>query len=209
MKFLNALEQSKWHIRSLWRVSFLLFLTNALVLLGWMHSQSKIKIEVPRHIPESGLTLTQGEVPQTTVYSFAFYVWQSINHWSQNGMQDYKAQMTRFSPFLTPSFKLKLIRNYNYLLNEGELQDRLRLMQGLSSSGYSSRDVKTIGHGTWMVHLKMRLTEMMKSNAKIVKDVQMHYILKIVRYNVDAKQNPWGLAIAGFAESPERIKTIV
>ncbi|MCW5588127.1 MAG: TIGR03746 family integrating conjugative element protein [Legionellales bacterium] len=209
MKFLNALEQAKKHVRTLWSVIILLFLVNALALLGWMHSQSKIKIEVPRQIPVSGLTITQGEVPPTTVYSFAFYVWQSINHWSQNGMQNYKAQITQFSPFLTPSFKLKLIQNYNYLLNEGELQDRLRLMQGISGSEYSPHDVKYMGHGTWIVHLKMHLTEMMNTNAKIVKDVQMNYTLKIVRYDVDAEQNPWGLAIAGFEESPERIKTII
>lgn len=209
MKFLNALEQSKWHIRTLRRVIMILFLVNAFAFFGWMHAQSKITVEVPPQIPESGLTMTQGIVPKTVIYSFAFYVWQSINHWSEDGLQDYKAQVTQFSPFLTPNFKLKLIQNYNNLLNQGELQDRIRLMQGLSDSGYSPQNVQTIGHDTWIVHLKMRLTEMMNTNAKIVKDVQIDYTLKIVRYNVDANQNPWGLAIAGFAESPARIKTIV
>lgn len=209
MKFLNALEQSKWHIKTLWCVIVLAFLVNAFTIFGWMHSQSKIRVEVPPQIPESGLTITQNEVPKTTVYGFAFYVFQSINHWSKDGLQDYKTQITRYSPFLTPDFKLKLIQNYNNLLNDGELQDRLRLMEGVSGSDYSPQMVKYIGHGTWLVHLKMHLTEMMNANAKIVKDVQILYTLKIVRFNVDAKQNPWGLAIAGFAASPQRIKTIV
>lgn len=209
MKFLNALEQARWHIRTLWIVIVLAFIANGFSIVGWMHSQSKIQVEVPPQIPESGLTITQGEVPKTTVYSFAYYVWQSVNHWSKDGMTDYKQQITQFSPFLTPSFKLKLIQDYNNLLNQGELQDRIRLMQGMSGSDYSPDDVKYVGHGTWIVHLKMRLTEMMNSNAKVVKDVQMYYTLKIVRYNIDATQNPWGLAIAGFAASPARIKTIV
>jgi integrating conjugative element protein (TIGR03746 family) len=209
MKFLNALEQARWHIRTLWFVIAMAFLVNALAVFGWMHSQTKIKINVPPRIPESGLTITQGQVPKTTVYSFAYYVWQSINHWSINGMLNYKQQITQFSSFLTPSFKLKLVQNYNNLLNQGELQDRIRTMQGMSGSEYVPQDVKYVGHGTWIVHLKMRLTEMMSSNAKVVKDVQMYYTLKVVRYNVDAKQNPWGLAIAGFAANPARLKTIV
>jgi integrating conjugative element protein (TIGR03746 family) len=148
-------------------------------------------------------------VPKTTVYSFAYYVWQSINHWSNNGMQNYKKQINRFSPFLTPDFKLSLVQDYNNLLNQGELQDRIRLMQGVAGSEYSPGEVKYVGHDTWIVHLKMQLTEMMNSNAKVVKDVQMLYTLKIVRFDVDANKNPWGLAIAGFAASPARIKTIV
>ncbi len=209
MKFLNALEQARWHIRSLWCVVILVVLINILSVFGWLHTQSKIRIEVPPQIPESGLTITQGEISKTTIYSFAFYVWQSINHWSNNGMQDYKKQITQFSAYLTPEFKLKLIENYNNQLNQGELQDRIRILQGMAGSEYSPDDVDYIGHGTWIVHLKMRLTEMMNSNAKVVKDVQMYYTLKVVRYNVDAKQNPWGLAIAGFAKSPARIKTII
>lgn len=209
MKFLNALEQARWHIRSLWCVVVLVVLMNVLAVFGWLHTQSKIRIEVPPQIPDSGLTITQGEIPKTTIYSFAYYVWQSINHWPNDGMQDYKQQITQFAPCLTPEFKLKLIENYNNQLNEGELQDRIRIMQGMAGSEYSPDDVDYIGHGTWIVHLKMHLTEMMNSNAKVVKDVQMFYTLKVVRYAVEAKQNPWGLAIAGFAESPARIKTIV
>jgi len=209
MKFINALEQARWHIRTLWLVIIIAFIVNALVIFGWMHSQSKIQVEVPPQIPESGLTLSQGEVPKTTIYSFAFYVWQSVNHWSKDGMADYKQQITQFSPFLTPNFKLKLVQSYNHLLNDGELQDRIRLMQGIAGSEYSPDDVKYIGHGTWIVHLSMRLTEMMNANAKVVKDAQMLYTLKVVRYDADAKANPWGLAIAGFNTSPARLKTIV
>lgn len=209
MQFLNALEQARRHIHSLWGVVLLLVVMDALVTCGWLHAQSKIKITVPPHIPRSGLTLTQNAVPKTTVYSFAYYVWQSINYWHHDGLNDYKTQITRFSPFLTPHFKVKLVQNYNYLLNEGELQDRIRLMQGVSGSEYSPKDVVYIGHDTWIVRLTMRLTEMVNSNAKVVKDVEMHYALKVVRYDVDTQANPWGLGIAGFAHSPRRIKTMI
>ncbi|MBX9706100.1 MAG: TIGR03746 family integrating conjugative element protein [Gammaproteobacteria bacterium] len=209
MKFLNALEQSKSHIRSLWYAIALAIFINAVTLLGWMHSQSTIRIQIPPQIPVNGLIVAQGEVPKTTVYSFAYYVWQSLNYWQKDGMQDYQTQIDRFSPFLTPDFKVSLIQNYNNLLNDGELQERIRLMEGNEGSEYAPEDVIEEGHGTWIVHLKMRLTEMLSSNAKVVKDVEMEYTLKIVQYDVNATQNPWGLAIAGFAENPVRTVTIV
>ena len=209
MKFLSALEQARWHIRTLWFVVVIMIGINVLLVVGWIHSQSKISVQIPPRIPESGLMMRQGDIPDSTVYSFAYYVWQSINHWSNDGLQDYQKQITQFSPFLTPDFKLQLIEDYNNLLNQGELQDRIRLMEGASGSEYMPSDVDYIGHDTWLVHLKMRLTELMNSNAKVVKDIQMLYTLKIVRFDIDAKQNPWGLAMTGFAEAPERIKTII
>lgn len=158
MKFLNALEQARWHIRTLWLVIVITFTSDILLVFGWIHSQSEITIDVPPQIPESGLTITQGIVPETTVYSFAYYIWQSLNHWSTDGLQDYKEQITRLSPFLTPEFKVQLVQDYNNLLNQGELQDRIRLMQGASGSEYSPQDVQYIGHDTWLVHLKMHLS---------------------------------------------------
>lgn len=209
MKYMNAIEQARLHIRTLWRVLTLLVVILGFTIYGWVHAQAKIKVEIPPQIPESGLTIQQGEIPKTTVYSFAYYVWQSVNHWENNGLQDYQQQINQFSPFLTQSFRLSLIQDYNNLLNQGELQDRIRLMQGLSGSSYDPADVEYVGHNTWIVHLKMRLTEMINSNAKVVKDVQMNYTLKIVRFDTDAKDNPWGLALDGFAESPSRIQTFI
>jgi integrating conjugative element protein (TIGR03746 family) len=187
----------------------ILSIADVLLMVGWMRSQSKISIQIPPQIPESGVTITQGVIPKTTVYSFAYYVWQSLNHWSTDGLRDYKQQITAFSPFITPDFKLHLIEDYNNLLNQGELQDRIRLMQGASGSDYSPEDVEYMGHDTWLVHLKMHLIEMINTNAKVVKDIQMLYTLKIVRFDIDAKENPWGLAIAEFAGNPARVKTIV
>ncbi len=209
MKFLNALEEAHRHIKTLWCALVIAAAVNMVTLAGWMHSESKLQIDVPPEIPQSGLTLTQGEVPKTTIYSFAFYVWQSVNHWSANGLTDYKQQITNFSPFITAEFKNSLVRNYNNLLNDGELQDRLRMLEDVEGQSYSNDSVKYLGNGEWLVHLNMRLLELMNTNAKIVKDVEMGYDLKIVRYNIDAKNNPWGLAIAGFSGDPVRVKTIV
>jgi len=81
MKYLNAIEQSQLHIRTLWRIIGLLALVLFFTMYGWLHTQSKIKVEIPPQIPDGGLTVQQGEIPKATVYSFAYYVFQSINHW--------------------------------------------------------------------------------------------------------------------------------
>ena len=57
-----------------------------------------------------------------------YYIWQSLNHWENDGMKDYQQQIETLSPFLTPEFKLPLINDDNNLLNQDELQDRIRFM---------------------------------------------------------------------------------
>ncbi len=209
MKYLNAIEQARLHQRTLKQVIFLLVLLLCLLIFGWTHAQSKIKVEIPPQIPESGLTIQQGEIPNTTVYSFAYYIWQSVNHWAKEGGQDYRQNIITLSPYLTPGFSTTLTQDYNNLLNEGEVQDRIRLMQGMIEGGYDPSKVEYVGHHTWLVHLKMRLTEMMNSNDKVVKDVVMNYTLKVVGLDVNPKDNKWGLALDGFAESPSRSQTFI
>ena len=207
MRFLNAVEQAKWHIKTLWKGLAILALLNAFTLFGWMHAQSKIRIAIPPQIPQSGLIIQQGQVPKSTVYSFAYYIWQSVNHWQKNGLMDYKKTIETFSPFLTPRFKLSLIRNYNNLLSEGELQDRIRLLSGLANHAFKSTAVKSLGAHTWQVTLRFHLTEMINSNVKVVKDVDMEYVLRIVTQDADASANPWGLMIDGYSKSPRRLTT--
>ena len=38
-----------------------------------------------------------------------------------------------------------------------------------------------------------------------IKNTAVHYALRVVRYDVDPERNPFGLALAGFATTPERL----
>ena len=53
MKFLNALEQAQYHIRTLRIIILIAFIINSFLFFGWMHSQSKIQIDVPPQIPQT------------------------------------------------------------------------------------------------------------------------------------------------------------
>lgn len=207
MRFQNVLENARLAIQILILIVGLLFISNIFLITGWFHAQEKIEVHLPPQIPVDGLTLQAGQYPPANVYSFAYYIWQSINHWPNNGEQDYKQAIQTYSPFLTPNFKAYLIRDYNNRFNQGEIQDRLRSLQGMNGTAFNVTDVENIGHDTWLVHLHMRLTENMNINGNQVKDTAIDYVIRVVKYSIDAKSNPWGLALDGFAADPERVGT--
>ncbi len=209
MKFLNALEQAKWHILSLYVVIVFLTIISVGLMFGWHASQSSLTIHYPPEIPASGLTMKASAYPKSEVFSFAFYVWQSMNHWQKNGAKDYAANIKQFAPYLTPHFSNYLEKDFKTRFYQDELQDRLRIMQGMNGAAFNPENVMYLGHGTWLVHLTMRLTERMDSNDKPIKDAAIDYTLRVVKYSVDANTNKWGLALDGFAADPKRVKTFV
>lgn len=229
--FINALEQARHHVRSLWIAVGLSFAVNIVLILGWIAKDNQLTVILPPQIPQSGLTIQKNTVPPASVYAFAFYVWQRLNHWGSNGQKDYRQQIETLSPFLTPRFRLVQVQTYNRLLEGGELQGRIRLMTG--SDAYTNNEnkpaitinavsidkknnpkdflgiptVQNLGHGAWQVTLTMNLTEMMASNAQVIKDTTVIYRLRVVRLDADAEQNPWGLALDGLINAPQRIET--
>ena len=102
-----------------------------------------------------------------------------------------------------------LLQDYRDRQAHGELQDRLRHLQGVNGTSFDSKTVEALGHDTWLVHLQMRLSEHMNMNGNAVKDVVLNYTLRVVRYDVAPKINPWGLALDGFVENPERVQTYI
>lgn len=209
MRFQNVLENARLTIQVLVLGLVLLFILNVFLIFGWHGAQKRIEVHLPPQIPADGLTLSANQYPPATIYSFAFYVWQSLNNWPNNGTADYKNAIQQFAPFLTPSFKSELIRDYNNRYNQGEIQDRQRSLQGANGSAFTPVDIEAVGNDTWLVHLHLRLTEHMDINGNQVKDVTIDYVLRVVRYQVDAKANPWGLALDGFAEDPKRNSSYV
>jgi hypothetical protein len=101
------------------------------------------------------------------------------------------------------------LRDIQERQTHGELQDRLRYLQGVNGSSFQVNDVESLGHDTWVVHLHMRLSEHMNMNGNAVKDVAIHYTLRVARYDANPKINPWGLALDGFVENPERVHTYI
>ena len=187
----------------------LLFFVTIFLVIGWHYSQSEIAIHIPPDIPTNGLTIKADSYPKSTIFSFVFYVWQSINDWSEDGETDYSKNIDKYSAYLTPDFKRVLLNDRNERLNNGELQSRIRNMQGLNGELFDPKNVTYLGNGVWLVHLMVRLTERMNDNGKMVKDTGISYTFRVVRSEEDADHNQWGLALDGYAASPDRVKTFV
>lgn len=209
MRFQDALENARFVIAALIVSLILLFVCNLGLLWLNFHTQKSVTVYIPPRIPESGLTQTANAVPNSTVFSFAFWAWQSINDWPNNGLDDYQNKIKTFSPYLTEQFKQYLLSDYENRLTNDEMQDRIRSMSGMENGAYNPESVESIGDGTWLVHVNMRLTERMNMNGKTVKDVEISYVLKVVESNISANSNRYGLALDGFSIAPKRIKTFV
>lgn len=209
MRFQHALANAWLSVKILSLACSALFCLNLALLIGWYHAQQTVRVYIPPHIPASGLSQTANTVPASTVYGFAFYIWQRVNYWSDDGKIDYPHAIDALTPFLTPKFKQVLWQDYQDRQTHGELHDRIRHLQGANGTAFDSTAVETLGKDTWLVHLPMRLSEYMNMNGNAVKDVVLNYTLRVVRYDVSAQHNPWGLALDGFVENPERVKTYI
>lgn len=175
------------------------------LLIGWMRSPSDLTVHIPPDI-QNGATLKVGMIPEPLIYSFAYEIWQELNYWPKEGDEDYKKNIHDFWSYMTPQFKTELLEDYNELKTSGQLQ-RIRYMQGVSGAAYDRATVKKLSSDTWEVDLKMRLTEL--KNNQPVKDVEIIYPLKVTRTNISARNNPYGLVIAGFVLPPKRINTYI
>ena len=159
------------------------------------------------HIPpdlRSGATLAVDEVSPPNVYAFAFYIFQQLNRWPEDGATDYGRAIFRVSPYLTPRYRADLIAELEQKGRQGELAYRVRGVQEIPGHGYEERRVDLLNEDAWIVWLDLDLLESVKGMT--VKRTAIRYPLRVVRYAVDLETNPWGLALDGFgAEGPRRL----
>lgn len=185
--------------KCIWIVVFLC----ALFAIGWMRSPSDLTIHIPPDI-KNGATFKVNEVPSAFLHSFAYEIWQGVNYWSQDGSQDYFKNIHAYAAYLTPKFQSDLLQEYEELKTAGQVQ-RQRLLQGIAGSAFESSTVKKLSADSWEIDLTLRLVEY--RNNQVVKDIEMQYPLKVIRWDISNEKNPYGLAVDGFVSPPIRLKT--
>ncbi len=169
---------------------------------------------IPPVIPISGMTLKTGVTEDSEVYAFTYYVWQSLQTWPVDGVKDYKDNIDKFSPYLTPEFKNVLEEQGKELYDQGFLYGHQQATFGANGSLYTAEDVKSLGHGTWLVHLDMRtINRVVPPNdssafegSHVSRDAETSFVFKVVQTDYAPDKNPWHLAIAGFAVEPKVIR---
>ena len=202
-RYRYEIDNVRNHLRSLWAViGFLLIIILAL-WIGWMRMPGTITVHIPPDL-RSGAVMALDEVPPANVYAFAFYIFQQLNRWPDNGAEDYGKAIFRIAAYLTPSFREQLIADMEAKGKQGQLAHRVRSLQTIPGQAYEERRVDVLSKESWVVWLDLELKESVKGMT--VKKTTIRYPLRVLRYAVDAEANPWGLALDGYAaEGPQRL----
>jgi integrating conjugative element protein (TIGR03746 family) len=202
-RYRNEIDNVRAHLHSLWVVISLQFVVIAALWFGWSQAPKQLTVHVPPDL-RSGATLSFGEVPASNVYTFAFYIFQQLNRWPEDGAKDYGKAIFRISPYVTPRYQAELMADLERKGRQGELAYRVRGVQEIAGHGYDERRVDVLAPGVWVVWLDLDLLESVKGMT--VKKTAIRYPLRVVSLSVDPEANPWGLALDGFSsEGPRRL----
>lgn len=198
-----AIDNVTAHLRSLWLVIALQMAVIAALACGWSQAPDHLTVHLPPDL-RSGAVQHHAAVPPATVYAFAFYIFQQLNRWPDDGSRDYGHAIFRIAPYVTPRYRAELLANLEGKGRGGELAYRVRALQGIPGLGYAENRVEVLDEQTWQVQLDLELLESVKGMT--VKRTQIRYPLRVVRYEVDPETNPWGLALDGFGpDGPRRL----
>lgn len=205
-RYRSELENLRDHIKTLRVASLVLVVLLIGSLVAWDRARQDLRVIVPPDL-RSGASLDANEVTETSVYAFGYYIFQQLNRWPHNGEKEYPEAIYRLKHYMTPEFEGEVLADLKYKGKGGELTSRTRAVQEVPGSGYAEHRVETLGNGVWVVHLDLQIIESVQGMR--VKDTQVRYPLRVVRYPVDPERNPWGLALDGFTGNPERLATEV
>ncbi len=196
----SALAGRDAHIRSL-RVALSCSCAVALFALwGWQQAGDELTVHTPPDL-SNGHSRPWWEVPKPNVYDFAVSIFTQVNRWVSDGSEDYANNLHLYSYYLTPQCRQVLQSDYEQKRNKGELSGRERSLSPLPGYGYEDWRVTVHSRDSWTVQADLQLSEYVGGTE--VKSNAIRWPLKVVRYDVDRNNNPWGLAIDCF-DGPAR-----
>lgn len=203
-RYRYEIDNVRAHLRSLWAVIAIQVVIIAALWFGWSRAPERLTVHIPPDL-RSGAALAVDEVSPPNVYAFAFYIFQQLNRWPDDGAKDYGKAIFRISPYVTPRYRAELMADLELKGRQGELAYRVRGVHEIAGHGYEERRVDVLAPGVWVVWLDLDLFESVKGMT--VKKTAIRYPLRIVSLAVDPEANPWGLALDGFAsEGPRRLE---
>lgn len=198
----KALDGRDSHILTLRILIGMLVIALLFTISGWKSAPEHIKIDIPPDL-RSGSTRGIQERHPFNIYAFGYYIFQQMNNWPVEGVEDYKKQINRLSCYITPQFKGDLERDYEQRLKRHEL-NRTRALQEMPERPYTDKRVYVESGDSWVAFYDVNIQETFRS--EIVKDIFVRYPVRIVRWDVDPECNLWGLALDGFYKNPKRLE---
>jgi len=200
----NLVDAKNFIIKILLGVVALLGVLLILTVTGWARAPESITLHYPPDL-SAGAVQSVGDLPKANVYSFAFYIFQQLNRWPTNGVDDYFDRIHTLRNYLTPACFEERLGDYETRNRKNELTGRSRAVWEIPGRGYTYDRVSATSKTSWVVGLDLHVQETYRGER--IKDRLIHFPLNVVRYAVDPELNPWGLAIDCYAAEPRRINT--
>lgn len=150
----------------------------------------------------NGGLMKEGEIPPEYVQGFVATLLPSLNTWSTSGSHEFSNNINSYRYYFTPRHQQlmdTMLKTYkdNQIFSRIQMASLYQFMR--------AGDVKAIGHNAWEVHLVMRITQRLKNNSPmIISDKVVDYRLRVVKVSMSRLQNPFQLALDGYA-APEQL----
>ncbi len=196
----RALDDRDSHIRSL-RIACAVLVSGCLLLgYGWYSAPKDLTVHNPPDL-RSGSTRAWWEVPPSTVYSFAYYIFQQLNRWPKDGSVEYEQNIYNLQAFLTSSCRSFLEKDFERRKAANELKNRERSVLEIPGRGFKNSRVEVEGRDSWIAYLDLVTDERYMSEP--VKSSLVRYPIRVIRNDIDPERNPWGLVLDCYAEVPQ------
>ena len=199
----NLIASKDLTIKSQWFGMGILVIITLSAIAGWILSPSKITIHHPPDLT-AGAIQHINEIPKSSIYTFGFYIFQQLNRWPEDGESDYFNRIHTLKNYMTPQCWESRMDDYEERKVRHELKNRERAVWEIPGRGFRSNRVKKLSNSTWIASVDLHVQETYRGEN--VKDRFINYPLRIVRYDVDAEENPFGLALDCYQKAPRIIE---
>lgn len=201
-KPLSILETHKQDIRYRDRMIIGLIMITILLAAALVRIPTQLVVYHPPDLSQSGKITKIGEVPPSTVYSFATIFFERLMYCKDNCGDDYPKALMSMKTYLTPQCFNQLKDHFE--ANVGLYKNRTRSIQAYDQEVFFTFDkVKQINDRTWYVTENYYLDERVRGTA--LRETLMKYPLKIVKSGVSTQINAYQLQLDCFYEEPTRL----
>jgi hypothetical protein len=222
--FQQALGNAKLAIASLSVMLGVSLFLNIMLGISLANAPKDMRVLL-NQVPKTGLSVKYGEVAPISVYQMAQNVWESLNTWQQNAVNDAPDTIMSLLKvgYITPNFSNQYTQILDEYKQQGLTDDYKLITQPMHGVLFDPDDVKPY-HNGWQVRLKMtslfyynadlssldnknnaRLTPQQRFNqltnplaSKPIKSITAEYILVVT-----PAPNDTGLAIDGLYSGPK------